>query len=77
MIRTRDSGTAGSHLKEQIVAYPRKPRGKVKRGKVEIIIHIGSEAQELSALIIAVASSTHYMKLSECLLSASLSSPEK
>lgn len=35
VIRTRDSVTAGSHLKEQIVAYPRKPSGKSKERESE------------------------------------------
>lgn len=34
-IRTRDSVAAGSHLKEQIVAYPRKPSGKSKERERE------------------------------------------
>lgn len=71
-IRTRDSVAAGSHLKEQIVAYPRKPSGKSKEREPEDNYPPWIRGAG-ACCINSRAFSAHHMNLSERLLSASLS----
>lgn len=76
-IRTRDSVAAGSHLKEQIEAYPRKPSGQSKEREREDNYPPWIRDTRACCINNSRAFSTHRMNLSERLLSASLSLTEK